>query len=305
MRVSHDQLVKEVGLAFPADLVTLTLPYLARQIDLEALDFETSRERFDDILRGRRWFPDLASEVRCRSGPEEHALAHLEIEYEYRSRKLPVLREYNRVLSKGTGLLVHTAVIYLHGGPPGLVRNKQQDVSFGRDLWTFRYNSLGLSRAPAWKYLKRPQPLAWAFAVLMHPQGFASRGELAIACVRRILGARKLDEDRRFKLLNFVQTYVKLDDRTAPEYEALLRESENQEVREMFMTWADEIREEGREEGLRQGEASLLERQLNRRFVELPKWVLERLEQATREELGRWSERVLEARRLEDVFSSP
>ena len=81
----------------------------------------------------------------------------------------------------------------------------------------------------------------------------------------------------------------------------------------MFMTWADEIKEEGRqegrkkgiEEGLRQGEASILERQLHRRFVELPKWVFERLEKATRDELERWSERVLEARRLEDVFSSP
>ncbi len=65
--------------------------------------------------------------------------------------------------------------------------------------------------------------------------------------VRRILGDRELDEERRRKLLNFVQTYVKLDDKTAPEYEALLRESENQEVQEMFMTWIDEVEAAARE----------------------------------------------------------
>ncbi|HEX9734467.1 MAG TPA: DUF4351 domain-containing protein [Thermoanaerobaculia bacterium] len=63
-------------------------------------------------------------------------------------------------------------------------------------------------------------------------------------------------------------------------------------------------RQEGIEEGIRQGEASLLERLLRRRFTELPKWVFERLEQASRDELERWSERVLEAHRLEDVFGS-
>ena len=63
-------------------------------------------------------------------------------------------------------------------------------------------------------------------------------------------------------------------------------------------------RQEGVEEGIRQGEVSLIERQLRRRFVDLPRWVFERLEKASREELERWGERVLEAQRLEDVFGA-
>lgn len=120
---------------------------------------------------------------------------------------------------------------------------------------SFRYHSLGLSRANGRDYLKRPEPLAWAFAVLMRPTGFGSRARLAIACLRRIVEARGLDDERRFKLLNFVRTYVKLDDKVAPEYEALLRRAQNQEVREMVMTWADEIKAEGRQEGHQEGEA--------------------------------------------------
>jgi hypothetical protein len=239
--------------------VTLTLPYLAEQVDLSALDFAPNRERFDEILRGRRWFPDLVSDVRCRSGRRSPALAHVEIEYEYRSKRRAVLRDYNEVLVHGTGLSVHTAVIYLHGGPAGLEEGKHEDVSYGRVLRTFHYQSLGLARASAKEYLERPEPPAWAFAVLMSPKGFASRGELGVACVRRILGERGLDEKRRSLLLNFVRTYVKLDEKTAPVFEELLREPDNEEVGEMFMTWADEIKAEGLEQGKEQGKAEGLE----------------------------------------------
>ncbi len=176
MRVSHDQLFKEVCLAFPEDLVTLTLPYLAGQIDLSALDFEPSRERFDDVLRDRRWFPDLVSEARGRADPKQDALAHVEIEYKYRSAKVATLDRYNRVLTEGTELSVHTAVIYLHGGKPGVTKREEKEVSFGKVLRTFHYTSLGLAKAPAIGFLEREERLAWAFAVLMRPTGFASRG---------------------------------------------------------------------------------------------------------------------------------
>ncbi len=64
-----------------------------------------------------------------------------------------------------------------------------------------------------------------------------------------------------------------------------------------------EGREEGREEGRKEGEASLLRRQLKRRFADLPGWIDKRLEQASQQELESWTDRVLEAKRLEDVFS--
>ena len=66
-----------------------------------------------------------------------------------------------------------------------------------------------------------------------------------------------------------------------------------------------EGRREGLAEGIRQGEAALLERLLRRRFAELPRWVSERLDKATHDELARWSERLLDARRLDDVFAIP
>jgi hypothetical protein len=249
----HDQIVKELGTAFPEDLLALTLPHLAKEADPAALEFVSGKEHFNDLLRGRRWYPDLVARVRSRSDPGKWALAHLEIEYAFRRSKIVRLRNYNHVLTVGTGLPVHTGVVYLHGGPPGKTWRKFEEESFGRVPCTFRYTSLGLSKAPAREYLRRPEPLAWALAVLMRPNGVGSRAELALACVQRVLAAGHLDELRRYKLLNFVHTYAKLDRTTAAEYEALLRIAENQEVREMMMTFADEMKAEGRREGVQEG----------------------------------------------------
>ena len=62
-------------------------------------------------------------------------------------------------------------------------------------------------------------------------------------------------------------------------------------------------REEGLRQGLQQEASVLLKKLLNRRFGDLPAWVEERLANASREELEYWVERVLEARRLEEVFT--
>ncbi|MCI5132425.1 MAG: DUF4351 domain-containing protein [Candidatus Electrothrix sp. EH2] len=56
-------------------------------------------------------------------------------------------------------------------------------------------------------------------------------------------------------------------------------------------------------EGEQKGEIRLLFRQLRKRFGELPGWVEERLRQASSGMLETWSERVLTASTLEEVFS--
>ncbi len=56
------------------------------------------------------------------------------------------------------------------------------------------------------------------------------------------------------------------------------------------------------DEGRRNGQVSLLKRQLEQRFGDVPDWAMSRLEEAGSDQLERWGERVLDARRLEDVF---
>jgi predicted transposase YdaD len=88
------------------------------------------------------------------------------------------------------------------------------------------------------------------------------------------------------------------------------------EVRTMLLTraekwkqgWLEEGRQEGREEGLQEGvqkgEATLLRRQLERRFGPLPDWAADRLRAAEMGLLEEWGLQLLEAGSLEDVFSA-
>ncbi|MBA1264515.1 DUF4351 domain-containing protein [Stutzerimonas stutzeri] len=56
------------------------------------------------------------------------------------------------------------------------------------------------------------------------------------------------------------------------------------------------------QEGMQQGQASLLGRQLSVRFGPLPEWAVKHLEQATPEQINHWAEAIFEAQSLEELF---
>lgn len=91
----------------------------------------------------------------------------------------------------------------------------------------------------------------------------------------------------------------------------------NPHVHEVLMTAAERLRQEGRAEGLETGRAEGLEtgraagqrgvliKQLGLRFGPLSRAALERLEAADSAQLDAWSERVLSAGSLAEVFAEP
>jgi len=66
--------------------------------------------------------------------------------------------------------------------------------------------------------------------------------------------------------------------------------------------WEEGWLREGREQGLREGEAQLLQRLLERRFGELPDWAKERLTEASPTQLERWADRLLDIDSLDSLF---
>ncbi len=63
--------------------------------------------------------------------------------------------------------------------------------------------------------------------------------------------------------------------------------------------------EEGREEGIPKGAVLILRRQLSRRFGSVPAWTEDRLKQAKQNDLEIWSDRILDASTLEEIFDGP
>lgn len=84
------------------------------------------------------------------------------------------------------------------------------------------------------------------------------------------------------------------------------------EAKEMFMTTADRLREqghsrgiaEGRNLGIAEGQAALLARQLGRKFGPLSETIHQRLKSANLAELELWADRVLAASSLDEVFET-
>lgn len=132
-----------------------------------------------------------------------------------------------------------------------------------------------------------------------------ARQELRLSCLRRIAAAGHVNEVQRFLLFNCVSTYLQLDGRAAQEYEALLAEHGNLEVRAMEMTWADKMIEQGRQEGLQEGLDSMRElivRLLERRFKELPAGILSRISSIrSTEKLAAVGDQVLEVDSLDEL----
>jgi predicted transposase/invertase (TIGR01784 family) len=86
-----------------------------------------------------------------------------------------------------------------------------------------------------------------------------------------------------------------------------------QAVKQAFLPRGDDVMPtiaeqwvmEGMEKGRPQGQASLLKRQLKRRFGTLPPAVETKLDQADQAQLEVWGEQLLDAKTLEEVFSKP
>jgi hypothetical protein len=76
-------------------------------------------------------------------------------------------------------------------------------------------------------------------------------------------------------------------------------------LQERVEQWNRQILEKGRLEGRLEGEARVLARLLTRRFGPLPDWVEQRLGAASESDLALWTDTVLDARALDEVFCAP
>lgn len=89
---------------------------------------------------------------------------------------------------------------------------------------------------------------------------------------------------------------------TLEEFETMLAESIDRWNRELREEGVQEGLQKGLQEGLQKGEARILLRQLRLKFGPLAPETEERVRAADAEQLVEWSERVLGAERVEDVF---
>lgn len=300
---SHDQLFKDLLTSFFGDLLLLAAPRLARRLRPEAARF-LSGELHTDLPEGSRRELDLVAEVPSREGEPELVLVHVEVEATARRGIGRRLWRYAMQLRLRHDRPVLPLVLFLAGGPRGIVWRTERERLWEVELATFRYLAWGLRASSAERFARREEPLAWALAALMRPRRWRP-GRHKLACLRSIARA-DLDEARRFLLANCVETYLQLEDDEQAEYERLRDGDDDVEVREMEMTWAERMEKEYTERGVARGQLAGMRRLVlhlaERRWGGLDESARRRVEAMdSADALERLADRLLTARSPEEA----
>ena len=170
-----------------------------------------------------------------------------------------------------------------------------------RPYLTFDYLDCKLKEIPAERWLHSDNLVARVNLPNMRSPE-TRKVEVYAQPVRGLLDLER-DGRKRAKYFEFIDIYAGLTDNEFRRY--------RRQYPEESTTMAGVIeraRDEGMQQGMRQGrvegERTVLERLLRRRFGLLSPAVAERLSQASASELETWAENVLDAETLGDVFES-
>jgi len=144
-----------------------------------------------------------------------------------------------------------------------------------------------------------------ALIVLRHAQELRTAADPA-ATMRSLAAAvgdllrQVLDRTGRTVVFRYMLELVELP---AEEGEEILVQAMPEPMKEDVVTAADQLRAEGKREGEREGERRVLLRLLKKGFGPLPSWVEGRVRGASDAEVEAWTDRVLSASTLSEVFS--
>jgi len=252
--MGHDQLFKDLLKAFFYDFLTLFLPAVAAGIDPDSITF-LDPQTFTDLPQGYLRLADLVADIQASGGQFGMVLVHTEVQGELEAAFGYRMWEYNSLLRlRHRKPAISIALLpFLDAGEVRLVA--YNETLFGQEYHLLDYWQVGLRGLSADDYLVATPILAPILASLMRPEGLG-RVELKVAIAER-LRASGLDDARLFLAVNFMETYLELDELEQIAYRARLQTEGTGTMEATKLTWADKILlqgiERGREEGIGRG----------------------------------------------------
>ena len=293
--MGHDQLFKEFLREFFQDFLELFYPDEAARLDFGTLRF-LDKELFTDFPEGSLREADVVAQIHTREGQPELILVHIEVQLRPEPDFAQRMFQYYALLWLRYRIPILPVAVYIRGGED--LKEEQYRVKlFGREQLRFRYQTVALAQLDAEEYVDKRNPVAAALAALMRRQDVEDRLTLRALMLQHVAES-KLDHAREFLLKNLIETYFKLAAEEKERFSRLLLKSEYREVREMELTWADEMIEKGR----LAGKLETLKHLLAKKFGPLPQETVSRLEALeSLDELDVYLDRVLTADSLEEM----
>ncbi|MBF0585202.1 MAG: Rpn family recombination-promoting nuclease/putative transposase [Magnetococcales bacterium] len=302
----RERLPKEVGECLspdPPELVDGTF------VDEELRAHLTDRLFLAKTISGRVAL--LYCVIEHKSSPEQRIAWQL-LRYMMRA-----LEQWERGYPKWTLLPAIVPFVFYHGEQEWRIPGEFLDLVDAEDGWrpfllNFRYTVMDLGKISDRDLSRQPRLRAWLLAAK-----YATRdGEQTEvkALLVEALGTVSLEEFR-FLMRYMVETYESYDEQVLRE---IIRQVRPEEEEAMMSQFAQDVfskgeargrqegllagEQKGRQEGRQEGEVAFFLRLLQRRFGAVPDWVQTKLASADLETLEIWSERVLDAGSLQEVF---
>lgn len=252
-RVSHDQLFKALFTEFFPELMELFFPEAARELSFEGVEF-LDKELATDRPQGAPRRVDLLAKVRTLQGQTRFILIHCEIQEEEDRDEggnvLPFpqrMARYFMTLRLRHEAPIMPVVLWFSPNKGGVGRDVYEEQLFGQTVLRFEYWRVGVRDLSAEDFLLTSNPLAPALATRMKRS--ISKPELKRRCLLAARRREALTDWQRFLLVDIIQTYVKMNPREQREYDAMMQQPENQEAREVELTWGQQVFLKGEKDG--------------------------------------------------------
>lgn len=239
-----------------------------------------------------------------------------------------ILKQWEKENPKWQRLPAVVPFVFYHGADEWRTPNEFAHLVNAESTWkpyllNFRFPVLDIGKIPDGQLSKDPRLRVWLLAMK-----YATREKQQIAVKALLIEAlRNAPDDLRAVMYYLVKNYPRYRKETLQEIIQKVQPEEEREMMSQFARdiiagrdteWREIVRQEaiqeGKQEGIRQGmqqgmqqgllkgEATLLLRQLSRRFQPLPDAISERIYAASPNAIEIWADRILDAKSLDEVF---
>jgi len=303
MPTDYDSPWKDILDAYFPAFMELFFPDANKEIDWSR-GYEILDKEFQQIVRdadlGRR-LADKLMKVYLWDGSELFVLVHTEVQGQYDAEFTERMFTYHyRIFDRYQHPVVSLAVL-------GDENKQWRPCTYKYSRWgcilSFEFPVVKLTDyREKWSVLE-DNDNPFATVVMAHLKNQDTRKDYddrrywKMQLMRRMY-ERGFARQTILDIFNFIDWVMNLPEEIEQAFEKEIEAFE----KEKNMPYVTQIERRGEKRGEKRGESRLLRRLLENRFGDIPEQYRERLEQADSETLLKWSERILTAETIEEVF---
>ncbi len=294
--IDHDRLFKELLSTFFVEFLELFLPDVMTYLEPDLIMF-LDKEVFTDVTAGERYEADLLVQAQFRGEPSCF-LIHVENQAKAQANFGKRMFRYFARLSEKYDLPIYPVVVFSYDQPKQAAASEFRVEFPDFRVLQFNYRVIQLNRLNWRDYLDQANPVASALMAKMQIAR-EDRPKVKAQCLRLLVTLR-LDPARMQLISGFVDTYLNLtesEEQAFAEEVGRIESEEREQVMQIVTSWM----RTGIEQGRREGEVSIVMRQLRRKVGELNPEVEAQVRSLELAQLEELSEALLDFEDVEDL----